>query len=328
MIVDSAKISIKAGNGGNGGIFFRREKFIPKGGPDGGDGGNGGNIYVRASRHVDDLTQYARKASYEAENGGNGMKQKMYGRKGVDLILDLPLGVQIFENDKLIYDLINDGQKVLIAKGGSGGWGNHHFATSIKQTPMWAKDGLPGETKNLRLELKMIADIGIVGLPNAGKSTLLSVLSNARPKIADYPFTTLEPNLGAIRYENKTLIIADIPGLIEGASKGKGLGQKFLKHLDRTQMLIHLISAEDEDVVQSYNLIRNELKQFSDKLANKPELVVINKIELLTKERAQKVYKKLGDQNINFLAISTVTQKNIKDLKYKIYHELFQNLGA
>jgi len=322
MIVDEVKISVKAGNGGNGGVFFRREKFIPKGGPDGGDGGNGGSVYILASRHVDDLTQYARKAFYEAENGGKGMKQKMSGKNGSDLVLEVPLGAQVFENNILLHDMVNDGQKVLIAQGGNGGWGNQHFATSIKQAPMWAKDGLPGEAKSLRLELKMIADIGIVGLPNAGKSTLLSVLSNARPKIADYPFTTLEPNLGAIRYENKTLIIADIPGLIEGASKGKGLGHKFLKHIDRTKMLIHLLSAEDDNVIKSYQLIRNELKEFSDKLGQKPELVVLNKIELLSKEELQKVSRQLKNKKIKFLAVSAVTQENIKDLKYMLYNKV------
>lgn len=318
MIIDESKITIKAGDGGNGGIYFRHEKYVPKGGPDGGDGGNGGNVYIKASRHVDDLTEYARKRKFFAENGQDGMKQKMYGKKGQSLILNVPMGSQIYEDGKLIYDMTEDGQEILIAKGGSGGWGNSHFATSIKQTPDWAKEGLPGEKKKIRLELKMIADVGLVGLPNAGKSTLLSVISNARPKVADYPFTTIEPNLGVVRAENRSIVVADIPGLIEGASDGKGLGTKFLKHIERTRTILHLVDVSSQDPWSDYQTVRNELKKFSENLSKKPELVVLSKIELIPDKEIKKVANKFKKHKIETVSISAATHAGIEALIYDI----------
>ncbi len=318
MIIDETKISLRAGKGGNGGIFFRHEKYVAKGGPDGGDGGDGGNIYIVASRHVDDLTEFVRKRKFEAEDGENGMRQKMYGKKGKDLILKVPLGTQISMDRELLYDMTKDEQKILIAKGGNGGWGNCHFATSIKQTPQWAKDGLPGEKKKIRMELKMIADVGLVGLPNAGKSTLLSVISNARPKVADYPFTTLEPNLGAIRTEDKTVVVADIPGLIEGASQGKGLGHKFLKHIERTKVLLHLIDCSSADPLKDYKMINTELKEFSTILAKKKQKVVLTKRELISEEDLKKVIATFTKAKIKTSAISAVTHDGIPELIYEI----------
>lgn len=318
MIIDEAKINIKAGKGGNGGVYFRHEKYVAKGGPDGGDGGDGGNVYIIASRHIDDLTEFVRQRRFEAEDGGDGMRQKMYGKKGKDLILRVPLGTQIFENNDLILDMTDDEQKILIAKGGNGGWGNCHFATSIKQTPQWAKDGLPGEKKKIRMELKMIADVGLVGLPNAGKSTLLSVISNARPKVADYPFTTLEPNLGAIRTEDKTIVVADIPGLIEGASQGKGLGHRFLKHIERTKILLHLIDCSSEDPLKDFKMINAELKEFSTILANKKQKVVLTKKELLNEEDLKKVISTFTKAKIKTSVVSAVTHDGISELIYEI----------
>ncbi|OQB05216.1 MAG: GTPase Obg [bacterium ADurb.Bin212] len=318
MIIDEAKITIKAGDGGDGGIFFRHEKYVPKGGPDGGDGGNGGNVFIKASRHIDDLTEYVRKRKIFAEDGQNGMKQKMFGKKGQDLILNVPLGTQVYENNQLLFDLTEDEKKILIAKGGSGGWGNCHFATSIKQAPEWAKEGLPGEKKKIRLELKMIADVGLVGLPNAGKSTLLSVISNARPKVADYPFTTIEPNLGVVRAENRSIIVADIPGLIEGASDGKGLGTKFLKHIERTRTILHLVDVSGLDPWRDYHTVRDELKKFSEKLAKKPELVVLSKIELIPDKEIKKIVNKFKKHKINTILISAATHSGIDALIYDI----------
>lgn len=318
MIIDEAKITIKAGDGGNGGIFFRHEKYVPKGGPDGGDGGNGGNVYIKASRHTDDLTEYARKRKFYAEDGQNGMKQKMYGKKGQDLVLSVPLGTQVYENNQLLFDLTEDEKKILVAKGGSGGWGNCHFATSVKQAPEWAKEGLPGDKKKIKLELKMIADVGLVGLPNAGKSTLLSVISNARPKVADYPFTTLEPNLGVVRAENRSIIVADIPGLIEGASDGRGLGTKFLKHIERTRTILHLVDVSSQDPWLDYQTVRDELKKFSEKLAKKPELVVLSKIELVSDKEIKQIVNKFKKHKIESVSISAATHAGIDALIYDI----------
>lgn len=314
MFIDEAKIYIKAGDGGHGAVSFRREKFVPKGGPDGGDGGNGGSIIIEANRHTSDLSQFNRQRKFIAENGQNGMGKKMKGANAEDLILKVPLGTQVFEDGKLSHDFINNEDQMTVLKGGQGGWGNQHFASSIKQTPTWSKEGLKGDSKHISLELKTIADIGLIGLPNAGKSTLLSVLTNAKPKIADYPFTTLEPNLGAIKLKNKTVILADIPGLIEGASKGKGLGIKFLKHIERTKVLVHIIDAMSADVVHDYKTVRTELKDFSPKLMKKKEIVVLNKIDTISKEALTIKLSELKKIKLKVQPISASTTNGIKEL--------------
>lgn len=323
MIIDEAKIYLKAGDGGDGGVYFLHEKFMPKGGPDGGDGGDGGDVVFRASRHEHDLSKYARQRKFLAPDGEKGKPKLCHGKNGQDLILDLPLGTQIFNGDKLISDMLIDQDEFRIAKGGNGGWGNQHFATSVKQTPQWAKEGLPGqEFSNIRLELKMIADVGLVGLPNAGKSTLLSVVSNAKPRIADYPFTTLEPNLGVVRTKNRSIIVADIPGLIEGASFGRGLGTKFLKHIERTRLIVQLIDASSSDTWKDYKTVETELKRFSEKLANKPRLIVFSKTELVSTAEVKKLIALFGRHKVNVTAISAVTHAGIDILIYDIIKQI------
>ena len=319
MIVDEAKIYLKAGDGGDGGVYFRHEKYVAKGGPDGGDGGDGGDVIFRASRHEHDLNKYARQRKFMADDGEDGKKKLCSGKNGGDLILDLPLGTQVYDDDKLIVDMTEDGKTYCIAKGGNGGWGNQHFATSVKQAPEWAKEGLPGEERvNIRLELKMIADVGLVGLPNAGKSTLLSVISNARPRIADYPFTTLEPNLGVLRLDDKSIIIADIPGLIEGASHGKGLGIKFLKHIERTRTILHLVDVSSVDPWRDYQTVYAELKNFSVKLSEKPQMVVLSKIELVPEKQIRKIISTFKKHKLQVATISASTHAGIDDLIYSL----------
>lgn len=318
MFIDQAEIYVKAGNGGDGAVSFRREKFIPKGGPDGGDGGNGGDIKVLVDNHCHGLAQYNREKRFLAQNGQNGMGSNKHGKNGEDLTLRVPAGTQIYHKDELVFDLTEEGKEVILAKGGTGGWGNQHFASSIKQAPKWSKDGLPGESRKIQLELKTIANVGLVGLPNAGKSTLLSVISNAKPKIADYPFTTLEPNLGTIKNIDQNIILADIPGLIEGASKGRGLGDKFLKHIERTQTIVHLIDARSDDVVQDYKTIRNELNDFSKELTKKPEIVVLNKSDIISEDDLKEKIKALKKAKITPIVISAAANKNIEELINKI----------
>ena len=314
MFIDEAKIFIRAGDGGDGVVSFRREKFVPKGGPDGGDGGNGADVVIMADSRTSDLSQFNRQKKFLAPDGQNGMGKKMKGANGEDLALKVPLGTQIFEEGKILHDFLKNEDQVIIARGGQGGWGNQHFATSIKQTPKWSKDGLMGESRKISLELKTIADIGLIGLPNAGKSTLLSVLTNARPKIADYPFTTLAPNLGAIKLKDKTTILADIPGLIEGASAGKGLGVKFLKHIERTKVLVHIIDAMSDNVVRDYKTIRKELKEFSAKLIKKEEIVVLNKIDAVSEKDLDKKMSELKKNKVLAHPISAATNQGISEL--------------
>lgn len=314
MFIDEVEIYTKAGNGGNGAVSFRHEKYIPNGGPDGGDGGHGGDIIFNVSNRAHGLSFFTRGRRFLAENGQNGMGKNCSGKHGQDLILEVPAGTQIFQKDKLIADLTTEGETFTFLHGGNGGWGNQHFASSIKQAPNWAKDGLKGESAKIKLELKSIADVGLVGLPNAGKSTLLSVLTNATPKIANYPFTTLEPNLGTYIDKESRIIFADIPGLIEGASKGKGLGDKFLKHIERTKIIVHMIDANSDDVVRDYKVIRQELKDFSKELAKKIEIVVINKIETINEETLNNEIKALKAKRVKALAISASTHQNTQDL--------------
>lgn len=281
MFVDKARVSLKAGKGGDGAVSFRHEIYIPKGGPDGGDGGKGGDIIFRADKDTNTLIDFRFTPILEAENGKNGSGQRSAGRSGKDLIIEVPIGTCVYKVDQeriFLADLVEDGQEAIIAKGGDGGFGNAHFKSSTRQTPIIAEVGEPGEEFEAELELKSMADVGLVGLPNAGKSTFLSVVSNAKPEIADYPFTTITPNLGVATIDEKDLLIADIPGLIEGASEGKGLGHDFLRHVDRTAVLLHLVDIYNDDAGEAYQIIRNELDKYSD-LKDRPEIVALTKCE-------------------------------------------------
>ncbi|MDO8513315.1 MAG: GTPase ObgE [bacterium] len=284
MIIDEVIIQVEAGSGGDGHVSLRREKYVPKGGPDGGDGGKGGNIYFKPNPSLNTLTNYAAKKYYKAQDGAPGGKALKTGKNGEDQILEVPPGTIITNSasDQKIADIINETNNVLVAKGGRGGWGNYHFRSATNQTPREFNPGQPGKKMDLRLELKLIADVGLIGLPNAGKSTLLSRISKARPKVADYPFTTIEPVLGVASYHSQTFVAADIPGLIEGASRGRGLGHKFLKHIERTKILAHLIDINEPDILASYQVIRGELKEYSPSLAQKPEIIVLSKMDTLS----------------------------------------------
>ena len=314
MLTDEATIKVTAGRGGDGSVSFRREKFIPKGGPDGGDGGD---VFMISDGNTHTLSEYARRKEWHSENGENGKRKRQHGKDGQDLELRVPPGTVIKLNDeeKATYDFTKIGERILIANGGRGGWGNVHFATATRQAPAFAKEGAPGETKTLKLELKLIADVGLIGLPNSGKSTLLARISNARPKIADYPFTTLEPNLGVVKIHTKELVFADIPGLIEGAAQGKGLGDRFLKHIERTTALIHLIDINSSNLAGDYQTVRNELKLWNPDLLKKKEIVVLNKADTLDQNSAKMIVevltKKIGKE---VFLISAVSGRGIEDL--------------
>jgi len=290
MFYDHTKIYVKAGDGGNGSSHFRREKFVPRGGPDGGDGGRGGSVYLEATDNLNTLIDYRYRHHFKAEAGGAGMRQKMHGAKGEDVVLRVPRGtiVRDAETNELIADLVEDGQRVMVARGGRGGLGNTHFATATHQAPREAQKGEPGEERWITLELRLIADVGLVGYPNAGKSTLLSVVTAAQPKIADYPFTTLTPNLGVVvvgqpgSRDGIDFVLADIPGLIEGAAQGVGLGHEFLRHIDRTRLLIHMLDGAslERDPWQDFQNINQELREYDERLAGRPQIVVLNKMDL------------------------------------------------
>src|SRR6266571_1966487 len=290
MFYDHSKIYVKAGDGGDGSIHFRREKFVPYGGPDGGDGGRGGSIYIEADARLNTLIDFRYRQHFKATSGAAGARQKKHGAKGEDLVLRVPCGTVIRESEtnELIADLVDDGQRVMVARGGRGGLGNVHFATATHQAPREAQKGEPGEERWLLLELRLIADVGLVGYPNAGKSTLLSVVTAARPKIADYPFTTLAPNLGVVAVgqagsgDEFGFVLADIPGLIEGAAQGVGLGHEFLRHIQRTRLLIHMLdgAATGRDPWQDFQAINQELSEYDEQLATRPQIVVLNKMDL------------------------------------------------
>jgi GTP-binding protein len=319
MFVDRVEVKIKAGDGGNGAMSFRHEKFIAKGGPDGGDGGHGGNVVLQASNNQNTLANFRYKKLLNAEDGHPGSERKKRGRGGEDLEVKVPVGTMILSKDgEVLADLISDGQQTVIAQGGKGGFGNAHFVSSTRQAPRVAEKGEPGEEFEAVFELKMIADVGIVGLPNAGKSTLLSVISNAKPEIANYPFTTLHPNLGVVDIDKKnTLLFADIPGLIEGASQGKGLGDEFLRHVERTSTLVHLIDFYNEDITSAYKTIQKELKEYQVDLSKLPQVVALTKIEGADKKEIDqkiKVLKKEAKRGTPVLAISSPSGEGVKEL--------------
>ena len=317
MFVDKASVKVKAGDGGNGTVSFRHEKYVNKGGPDGGDGGKGGDVIFEADKDINTLVNFRFKQELTAEPGAAGGKRKMHGKNGRDLVVAVPVGTMVFENEEKVGDLTVDGQKLIVAKGGDGGFGNAHFISSTRQAPRVAEIGEKGQQFELALELKLLADVGLVGLPNAGKSTFLSVVSNARPEIADYPFTTLTPNLGVAKVDEDGLLIADIPGLIEGASQGKGLGGEFLRHVERTAVLVHLIDAYNEDVVAAYTTIRKELAAYNTALTERPEIVALTKTEHMNpKELADKkaALQKVLQTDGPLFAISSLAREGVTDL--------------
>jgi GTPase len=329
MFVDRVSVNIRAGNGGNGLLSFHTEKFVSKGGPDGGDGGNGGSVIMRASRNQNTLAAFRYKKLLQAKNGEAGGKRKRHGKTADDLFVDVPVGTVLTDDQgTVIADLTQDGQTEAIALGGKGGFGNAHFTSSTRQAPRIAEKGEPGEAIDGTFELKMIADVGIVGLPNAGKSTLLSVVSNAKPEIADYPFTTLRPNLGVVDLDKKTsLLMADIPGLIEGASQGKGLGDDFLRHTERTSVLLHLIDAYNEDVGRAYKTILKELEEYKQDLSKRPQIVALTKIEGLDKKQLEvkiKQLKKLAPKNTQVMAFSSLSREGLSELLRTVQKQVEQ----
>ncbi len=336
--VDEAIVKIKAGKGGNGCISFRREKFVPRGGPDGGDGGAGGSIFFRGSKRLLSLYDFRLKRNYEARNGQGGLGSQCHGKAGEDLTLDLPIGTLIFEQcpegERLIADLSEEGELLMMAKGGRGGKGNEHFKSSTNQAPRFAQKGEFGEEKSLRLELKILADVGIIGLPNAGKSTFISQISAAKPKIAPYPFTTLIPNLGVMIDEfdpDRRLVIADIPGLIEGASEGIGLGHRFLKHVERTRFLIHILSIEDinvDNIWDGFNIINEELANFDPELITRKQIFIINKCDLKSEEEVNVIKEKAKELGRELFFISAINGDGLEEVvrvMWNLYDELNNN---
>src|ERR1700741_3233566 len=332
MFVDEAKILIKAGDGGNGCVAFRREKYVPRGGPSGGDGGNGGSIYLEANPNDNTLLRYRYNREFKADRGRHGEGSNCTGHSGEDLILQVPGGTLAFADRRgeTMADLATPGQRVLVAHGGRGGRGNQHFAKPWHQAPREHEDGFPGEERHLRLELKLLADVGLVGFPNAGKSTLISVISAARPKIANYPFTTLEPNLGVVNADGlgsagkegrelgRTFVVADLPGLIEGAHEGAGLGVRFLRHVERTRLLVHLVDTSDsnaDDPLHSFEVINGELEAFSESLVEKPMIVVASKLDATTDtSRLEQLREYCKQQKLEFHSISAATGEGVKEL--------------
>jgi GTP-binding protein len=326
MFTDQVEIHVRSGKGGDGMVHFRREKYVPRGGPDGGDGGKGGDVIFEVKPTLNTLSSFRQNQKFKAKDGVKGGPSQMSGRYGNDLVIPVPPGTIIFDADtgELIGDLTEDGQRLRVCKGGRGGRGNQHFATSRNQAPRTAEKGEPYEEKRLRLELKLIADIGLIGVPNAGKSTLLTSLTNAKPKIAPYPFTTLEPNLGVAEIDtNTTVVLADIPGLIEGASHGAGLGHDFLRHVQRTRVLIHLLDGLSDDPIADYSQINTELSLFDPDLGKKPQLVALNKVDQPeVQERLGKIQKEFRKRKVEFMTISALARTNTRDLLVKAYQIL------
>jgi GTPase len=328
MFIDEAKITVHAGDGGHGCIAFRREKFVPRGGPSGGDGGNGGSIYLVANDQENTLLKFRYNHAFRANRGRHGEGSNKHGKSGDDLEISVPLGTVVFdfESGDLLHDFTEPRERVLIASGGKGGHGNAHFASSVNRAPSRAQDGRPGEQKTLRLELKLLADVGLIGFPNAGKSTLISSISAARPKIADYPFTTLEPHLGVVAYDHdKSFVVADIPGLIEGAHLGHGLGIQFLRHIERTRLLLHLVdvsAAEGRDPVADFKTIEKELAEHNSELTEKPRIVVATKLDAADPAKLRKLQQWCRQRRMELIRISSVTGEGLEELKHGIIRKL------
>ena len=319
--LDQVKIYVKAGDGGDGSPSFRREKFIEFGGPDGGDGGKGGSVIFKAERNLNTLIDFRYQQHHKAKRGDNGSGQNRTGKSGDDLILNVPLGTQVFEEDNktLIYDFDKVGDEFVVATGGKGGLGNTRFKSSTNRAPRKFTKGTSGEEFTIYLQLKTIADIGIIGLPNAGKSSLLAAITNANPKIANYQFTTLNPNLGVASYDNKEITLADIPGLIEGAHKGTGLGIQFLKHVERCKSLLHMIDITNEDIKKSYKQVKTELKNYSLKLSKKKEIIVLNKIDLISKNKLKQIVDNFSkNTKSEIMTLSTLKKNSISKVKAKL----------
>jgi GTPase len=322
--MDEARIYVKAGDGGNGLSSFRREKFVPRGGPDGGDGGRGGDVVIRGQRNLNTLLHFQNHIHFRADSGGHGGGNKKHGKRGADLIIEVPLGTLISDENGLIADITHDGQEVHVARGGKGGLGNVHFATSINRAPRMARKGEPGEEIWLNLELKSIGDVGFVGMPNAGKSSLLTAVSSARPEIGAYPFTTLSPNLGVAVVNDVPIVAVDIPGLIEGAHEGHGIGHRFLRHVQRSRILVHVLDAAQDDPVAAYGLIRQELELFDPALLEKRELIAANKMDLPeAQEHLAEIRRQLeSDSERRVFPVSAVTGEGIPELLQAIRAEL------
>jgi len=324
QFIDEAGVKVIAGKGGDGCVSFRHEKFVPFGGPSGGDGGKGGNVVFVADSNINSLLDFRYKKIYKAKKGENGRGKDQHGKYGEDIVVPLPVGTIIKDSnsDEIIYDLKQKGEKYIIVKGGKGGKGNARFASSTNQAPREFEEGIEGGEKNLKLELKLLADIGIVGFPNAGKSTLISRISAAKPKIADYPFTTLIPNLGVVSYaEHKTFVVADIPGLIEGAHTGAGLGINFLKHIERTTILLYMIDIspmEDKDPVAQFDVLKNELNKFSPDLLDKPALIALNKIDTLGQDDQKEIAEQFKKKGFSVLLTSAYVGTGLKELVFKL----------
>ncbi|HEX6126105.1 MAG TPA: GTPase ObgE [Pyrinomonadaceae bacterium] len=335
MFIDRAKIRVKAGDGGNGVTAFRREKFVPRGGPSGGDGGVGGDVWLESDEGLNTLLHLRYNPEHKAERGHHGEGSNRSGKDGESITVKVPVGTQVFNADtnELVFDFTEPGQRYLAAKGGKGGWGNAHFATPTRRAPKFHYTGRPGEEKELQLELKLIADVGLVGFPNAGKSTLISVISAAKPKIADYPFTTLEPNLGVVDMGDfKTFVVADIPGLIEGASSGAGLGDRFLRHVERTKLILHLVdvsSASGRDPVEDYEIINRELASYNDDLAKRPQIVVATKIDALDDPKRRDDLKVRANADRKpFFEISAVANVGVRELVRAVSRHLERGEGS
>jgi GTP-binding protein len=317
MFVDTATVTIQAGKGGDGAVSFRHEIYVDKGGPDGGDGGRGGNVVFEATENLNTLLDFRYQPELKAQPGGNGSKAKRHGKAGQDLIVKVPMGTLVKRDGKVIADLTQHGQQEIVARGGDGGFGNAHFKSSVRQTPRMAERGEPGDAFGAELELKLLADVGLVGLPNAGKSTFLSVVTNARPEIADYAFTTLTPNLGVATIDETDLLIADIPGLIEGAAEGKGLGDQFLRHVERTAVLLHLIDAYSNDAAVDYTTIRAELEKYSPELVTRPEVIVLTKVEGLDEEiiaMQTDALRQVADKDVPVLTMSATAHLHLTEV--------------
>ncbi|SEM00120.1 GTP-binding protein [Aquimarina amphilecti] len=324
--VDYVKLHVTSGNGGKGSVHLHREKYITKGGPDGGDGGRGGHVIVRGNPNMWTLLHLKFKRHFRAEHGGHGSKSRSTGADGEDVYVDVPLGTVIrdTETQEILHEITEDGQQTILAEGGKGGRGNWHFKNSVNQTPRYAQPGIEGQQFDITLELKILADVGLVGFPNAGKSTLLSVITSAKPKIADYEFTTLKPNLGIVEYRDfQTFVMADIPGIIEGAAEGKGIGHRFLRHIERNSTLLFLVPADAPDIKEQYEILLDELRRYNPDLLDKERLIAISKCDMLDDELSAELKTELDAQlNVPYLFISSVAQQGLQELKDKLWEML------